>query len=61
GFRNGTINKGQGITKEDLNAALSGLKNEILNDLQNNKEEQPKEPNPKPVKNSGIKGLLLKL
>ncbi|MEB9538049.1 Clp protease ClpP, partial [Bacillus cereus] len=34
---------------------------EILNDLQNNIEEQPKEPNPKPVKNSGIKGLLLKL
>ena len=26
GFRNGTMNKGQGITKEDLNAALSGLK-----------------------------------
>ncbi|CKE77075.1 Clp protease ClpP [Bacillus paranthracis] len=63
GFRNGTFNKGKtdGITKEDLNAALSGLKNEILNDLQNNIEEQPKEPNPKPVKNSGIKGLLLKL
>lgn len=60
GFRNGTMNKGQGITKEDLNAALSGLKNEILNDLQNNIEE-PKEPHPKPVKNSGIKGLLLKL
>lgn len=61
GFRNGTINKGQGITKEDLNTALSGLKNEILNDLQNNIEEQPKEPNPTPVKNSGIKGLLLNL
>ena len=61
GFRNGTMNKGQGITKEDLNAALSGLKNEILNDLQNSIEEQPKEPNSKPVKNSGIKGLLLKL
>ncbi|MEB9442234.1 Clp protease ClpP [Bacillus cereus] len=61
GFRNGTMNKGQGITKEDLSAALSGLKNEILNDLQNNIEEQPKEPNPKPVKNSGIKGLLLNL
>ncbi|MEK4695539.1 head maturation protease, ClpP-related [Bacillus sp. FSL M8-0063] len=61
GFRNGPMNKGQGITKEDLNAALSGLKNEILNDLQNNIEEQQKEPNPKPVKNSGIKGLLLKL
>ncbi|CUB59701.1 hypothetical protein BN2127_JRS10_05217 [Bacillus subtilis] len=61
GFRNGTMNKGQGITKEDLNAALSGLKNEILNDLQNSIEEQPKEPNPKTVKNSGIKGLLLKL
>ncbi|MDA1775459.1 Clp protease ClpP, partial [Bacillus cereus] len=26
-----------------------------------NIEEQPKEPNPKPVKNSGIKGLLLKV
>ncbi|MGH0601474.1 head maturation protease, ClpP-related [Bacillus mycoides] len=61
GFRNGTMNKVQGITKEDLNAALSGLKNEILNDLQNNIEEQPKEPNPKSVKNGGIKGLFLKL
>ncbi|MEB8801644.1 Clp protease ClpP [Bacillus cereus] len=61
GFRNGTMNKGKGITKEELNVALSGLKNEILNDLQKNKEEQPKEPNPKPVKNSGIKGLFLKL
>ena len=55
GFRNGTMNKGQGITKEDLNAALSGLKNEILNDLQNNIEE-PKEPHPKPVKTVGLKG-----
>ncbi|VXB16436.1 ATP-dependent Clp protease proteolytic subunit [Bacillus mycoides] len=63
GFRNGTLNKGkaEGITKEDLNAALSGLKNEIMNDLQTNTEPKPKEPNPKPVKNSGIKGLFLKL
>ncbi|MGG0261499.1 head maturation protease, ClpP-related [Bacillus mycoides] len=61
GFRNGTLNKGKGITKDDLNTALSGLKNEILNDLKNNIEEQPKEPNPKPVKNGGIKGLFLKL
>ncbi|MEX0418525.1 head maturation protease, ClpP-related [Bacillus sp. C30] len=63
GFRNGTLNKGkaEGITKEDLNAALSGLKSEILNDLQMNTETKPKEPNPKPVKNSGIKGLFLKL
>lgn len=63
GFRNGTLNKGkaEGITKEDLNTALSGLKNEILNDLQTNIETKPKEPNPKPVKNSGIKGLFLKL
>ncbi|MGX5527038.1 head maturation protease, ClpP-related [Bacillus toyonensis] len=60
GFRNGTISKDQGITKEDLNAALAGLKNEILNDLQNNTAEKPKEPSPKPVKNSGIKGLFLK-
>ncbi|GAB6512516.1 hypothetical protein bcgnr5386_14910 [Bacillus cereus] len=36
-----------GITKEDLNAALSGLKNEILNDLQTN--TNPKEPIQKPV------------
>ncbi|MDA1951999.1 Clp protease ClpP [Bacillus cereus] len=61
GFRNGTMNKGQGITKEDLNAALLGLKNEILNDLQTNTEPKPKEPNPRPVKNGGIKGLFLKL
>lgn len=63
GFRNGTLNKGksEGITKEDLNTALLGLKNEILNDLQNNTETKPKEPNPKPVKNGGIKGLFLKL
>ncbi|MGA5676150.1 head maturation protease, ClpP-related [Bacillus bombysepticus] len=47
GFRNGTMNKGQGITKEDLNVALSGLKNEILNDLQTN--TNPKEPIQKPV------------
>ncbi|PFL63333.1 peptidase [Bacillus cereus] len=47
GFRNGTMNKGQGITKEDLNAALLGLKNEILNDLQTNKN--PKEPIQEPV------------
>lgn len=47
GFRNGTMNKGQGITKEDFNAALSGLKNEILNDLQTN--TNPKEPIQKPV------------
>ncbi|PFE56022.1 peptidase [Bacillus cereus] len=61
GFRNGTMNKGQGITKEYLNTALSGLKNEILNDLQTNTEPKPKEPNPKPVKNSGLKRLLLNL
>ncbi|MED1305479.1 Clp protease ClpP, partial [Bacillus pacificus] len=47
GFRNGTMNKGQGITKEDLNAALSGLKNEILNDLQT--KTNPKEPIQEPV------------
>ncbi|MDA2183575.1 Clp protease ClpP [Bacillus cereus] len=47
GFRNGTMNKGQGITKEDLNAALLGLKNEILNDLQTN--TNPKEPIQEPV------------
>ncbi|PED84303.1 peptidase [Bacillus pseudomycoides] len=63
GFRNGTINKGKadGITKEDLNAAISGLKNEILNELQNNTQVQPKEPNPKPVKNSGLQRLFLNL
>lgn len=50
GFRSGTLSKGkpQGITKEDLNAALSGLKNEILNDLQTN--TNPKEPIQEPVK-----------
>ncbi|CUB59213.1 hypothetical protein BN2127_JRS10_04824 [Bacillus subtilis] len=50
GFRSGTLSKGkpQGITKEDLNAALSGLKNEILNDLQTN--QNPKEPIQEPVK-----------
>ncbi|OJE29663.1 peptidase [Bacillus thuringiensis] len=47
GFRNGTMNKGQGITKEDLNAALLGLKNEIMNDLQTN--TNPKEPIQEPV------------
>ncbi|MGN4748946.1 head maturation protease, ClpP-related [Bacillus cereus group sp. MYBK220-1] len=47
GFRNGTMNKGQGITKEDLNAALLGLKNEILNDLQTN--TNTKEPIQEPV------------
>ncbi|MGH0867370.1 head maturation protease, ClpP-related [Bacillus toyonensis] len=49
GFRNGTLNKGktEGITKEDLNVALSGLKNEILNDLQIN--TNPKEPIQEPV------------
>ncbi|MGG0260677.1 head maturation protease, ClpP-related [Bacillus mycoides] len=47
GFRNGTMGKGQGITKEDLNTALSGLKNEILNDLQTN--TNPKEPIQEPV------------
>ncbi|HFJ9286773.1 TPA: head maturation protease, ClpP-related [Bacillus toyonensis] len=49
GFRNGTLNKGktEGITKEDLNVALSGLKNEILNDLQTN--TNPKEPIQEPV------------
>ncbi|AUB61940.1 peptidase [Bacillus cereus] len=47
GFRNGNMNKGQGITKEDLNDALLGLKNEILNDLQTN--TNPKEPIQEPV------------
>ncbi|QWH13276.1 Clp protease ClpP [Bacillus mycoides] len=47
GFRNGTMGKGQGITKEDLNTALSGLKSEILNDLQTN--TNPKELIPEPV------------
>ncbi|MCQ6342489.1 Clp protease ClpP [Bacillus cereus] len=50
GFRNGTLSKerSQGITKEDLSAALSGLKNEILNDLQLN--TNPKGPIQVPVK-----------
>ncbi|CAM3935733.1 head maturation protease, ClpP-related [Bacillus paramycoides] len=47
GFRNGTMGKGQRITKEDLNTALSGLKSEILNDLQTN--TNPKELIPEPV------------
>ncbi|MED2820604.1 Clp protease ClpP, partial [Bacillus thuringiensis] len=47
---NGTLSKdrSQGITKEDLSAALSGLKNEILNDLQMN--TKPKGPIQVPVK-----------
>lgn len=63
GLRNGVLNKEktQGITKEDLSVALAGFKNEILNDIQNNIEEKQKEPSPKPVKNSGIKGLFLNL
>ncbi|MDO8159621.1 Clp protease ClpP [Bacillus toyonensis] len=63
GLRNGVLNKEktQGITKEDLSVALAGFKNEIINDIQNNIEEKPKEPSPKPVKNSGIKGLFLNL
>ncbi|WP_460272062.1 head maturation protease, ClpP-related [Bacillus sp. NEAU-Y102] len=47
GFRNGTMSKGQGVTKEDLNVALSELKNEILNDLQTNRN--PKELIQEPV------------
>lgn len=63
GFRNGTLNKikSEGITKEDLEASLAEFKSGIMNELQMNTEIKPKEPNPKPVKNSGIKGLFLKL
>ncbi|PEP91590.1 head maturation protease, ClpP-related [Bacillus toyonensis] len=61
GFRNGTMNKSQGVTKEDLSVALSGLKNEILKGLQTNTKQKPKEPNPKPVKNSGLHRLFLTL
>ncbi|MDA2525256.1 Clp protease ClpP [Bacillus cereus] len=58
GFRNGTLskNKLQGITQEDLNVALSGLKNEILNDLQMN--TNPKEPIQVPVKPKQNLGTL---
>ncbi|MEI5893068.1 Clp protease ClpP [Bacillus cereus] len=50
-FRNGTINKGktEGISKADLNTALLGLKNEILNELQANTIPNPKEPIQEPV------------
>ncbi|MBJ8037322.1 head maturation protease, ClpP-related [Bacillus cereus] len=58
GFRNGTLSKekSQGITKEDLNVALSGLKNEILNDLQMN--TNPKEPIQVPVQSKQNLGTL---
>ncbi|WP_226639712.1 head maturation protease, ClpP-related [Priestia flexa] len=61
GFRKGNMKKGQGITKEDLQASLADLKAEILNDLQLNKRNEPKEPTLPPVNQRKLSKLFLNL
>lgn len=63
GFRNGMMNKGkpEGVTKEDLKASLAEFKNEILNELQLNKTNEPKEPTLKPANKRDLSKLFLSL
>lgn len=62
-FRKGNINKMQqeGVTKEDLTAVLANFKNEILNELQLNTTDEPKEPTPKPANSGNLRKLFLNL